>query len=411
MISKIRTVAVLSITITLQTLSAQEKLPQSPQEWEIYKNYYLIYSFRNNAPLLQELYKDPAVQTMLNDRNKRFEAGKDCPTTDCFIDALKWKESEITALNNKFQDLFVRNKSFQNFIENTLYPSLKYSKPESLNPKEYLQKALLQDLKAMNNVIDIYGAGKKPNYPDIDSISFNVKDKNYIELLRNVRFDVAADTEKNAFDQTLLSAIRLLEVNERWDAAQLEPLTKTENKEAYNKVKKTDFSKYPYASLLILGAGPQVYGQKISPMGMLRSRQALRVYQKGLAPFIIVSGGRVHPFKTQYTEAVEMKRYMVEVLGIPASAIIIDPFARHTTTNVRNAGRMIIDYGFPKDKWSLVSSSKTHIDYVEKAMDKRSIKELGTVPYIVGKRIDDLLLEYKPTAEAFLINPAEPLDP
>jgi len=411
MISKIRTVAVLSITITLQTLSAQEKQPQSPQEWEIYKNYYLIYSFRNNAPLLQELHKDPAVQTMLNDRNKRFEAGKDCPTTDCLIDALKWKESEITALNNKFQDLFVRNKSFQNFIENTLYPSLKYSKPESLNPKEYLQKALLQDLKAMNNVIDIYGAGKKPNYPDIDSISFNVKDKNYIELLRNVRFDVAADTEKNAFDQTLLSAIRLLEVNERWDAAQLEPLTKTENKEAYDKIKKTDFSKYPYASLLILGAGPQVYGQKISPMGMLRSRQALRAYKKGLAPFIIVSGGRVHPFKTQYTEAVEMKRYMVEVLGIPASAIIIDPFARHTTTNVRNAGRMIIDYGFPKDKWSLVSSSKTHIDYVEKAMDKRSIKELGTVPYIVGKRIDDLLLEYKPTPDAFLINPAEPLDP
>ncbi|WP_454060663.1 YdcF family protein [Elizabethkingia ursingii] len=411
MISKIRTVAALSIAITLQTLSAQEKQPQSPQEWEIYKNYYLIYSFRNNAPLLQELHKDPAVQTMLNDRNKRFEAGKDCPTTDCLIDALKWKESEITALNNKFQDLFARNKSFQNFIENTLYPSRKYSKPESLNPKEYLQKALLQDLTAMNNVIDIYGAGKKPNYPDIDSISFNVKDKNYIELLRNVRFDVAADTEKNAFDQTLLSAIRLLEVNERWDVAQLEPLTKTENKEAYDKVKKTDFSKYPYASLLILGAGPQVYGQKISPMGMLRSRQALRAYQKGLAPFIIVSGGRVHPFKTQYTEAVEMKHYMVEILGIPASAIIIDPFARHTTTNVRNAGRMIIDYGFPKDKWSLVSSSKTHIDYVEKAMDKRSIKELGAVPYIVGKRIDDLLLEYKPTAEAFLINPAEPLDP
>lgn len=254
MISKIRTVAVLSIAITLQTLSAQEKQPQSPQEWEIYKNYYLIYSFRNNTSLFQELHKDPAVQTMLNDRNKRFETGKDCPTTDCLIDALKWKESEITALNNKFQGLFARNKSFQSFIEHTLYPSRKYSKSESLNPKEYLQKALLQDIKAMNNVIDIYGAGKKPNYPDIDSISFNVKDKNYIELLRNVRFDVAADTEKNAFDQTLLSAIRLLEVNERWDAAMLEPLTKTENKEAYNKVKKTDFSKYPYASLLILGA-------------------------------------------------------------------------------------------------------------------------------------------------------------
>lgn len=72
---------------------------------------------------------------------------------------------------------------------------------------------------------------------------------------------------------------------------------------------------------------------------------------------------------------------------------------------------MIMDYGFPKDKWSLVSSSKTHIDYVEKAMDKRSLKELGTIPYVVGKRISDLLLEYKPTPEVFIINPAEPLDP
>ncbi|KAF5308674.1 hypothetical protein FQR65_LT18018 [Abscondita terminalis] len=161
-----------------------------------------------------------------------------------------------------------------------------------------------------------------------------------------------AASEKMLSFQTLLSAIRLLEINERWDAAQLEPLTKTENKEAFERIKKTDFSKYPYASLLILGAGPQIYGQKISPLGMLRSRQALRAYQKGLVPFIIVSGGRVHPFKTQYIEAVEMKRYMIDVLGIPSSAIIIDPFARHTTTNVRNAGRMIMDYGFPKDKWS-----------------------------------------------------------
>ena len=44
-------------------------------------------------------------------------------------------------------------------------------------------------------------------------------------------------------------------------------------------------------------------------------------------------------------------------------------------------------------------------------MDKRSLKELGTIPYVVGKRISDLLLEYKPTPEVFIINPAEPLDP
>ena len=141
MISKIRTVAVLSITITLQTFSAQEKQPQSQQEWEIYKNYYLTYAFRNNPSLVQELYKDSAVQTMLNDRNKRFDDGKDCLTTDCLIDALKWRESEITVLNNKFQDLYVKNKNFLNFIENTLFRSNRYKKQESQDPKEMLQQA------------------------------------------------------------------------------------------------------------------------------------------------------------------------------------------------------------------------------------------------------------------------------
>lgn len=126
MISKIRTVAALSITITLQTFSAQEKQPQSPQEWEIYKNYYLTYAFRNNPSLVQELYKDSAVQTMLNDRNKRFDDGKNCSTTECLIDALKWKDSEISILNNKFQDLYVKNKNFLNFIENTVFRAGKY---------------------------------------------------------------------------------------------------------------------------------------------------------------------------------------------------------------------------------------------------------------------------------------------
>ena len=89
MISKIRTVAVLSIAITLQTFSAQEKQPQSPQEWEIYKNYYLTYEFRIILPWYRSYIKTLLYKTMLNARNKRFDDGKDCPTTDCLIDAFK----------------------------------------------------------------------------------------------------------------------------------------------------------------------------------------------------------------------------------------------------------------------------------------------------------------------------------
>ncbi|WP_407484150.1 YdcF family protein [Elizabethkingia meningoseptica] len=413
MILKVLKISAFTVTAAIQLVTAQVKQPQTPQDWEIYKNYYFTYAFGKNTPLLKDLQQDQSVKTMLNDRNKRFTDGNNCQTTDCLINVFKWNEREISTLEQAFQKLYDQNKNFRSFLEKDIIASHQYGSQKTLTPKQYLQKLVLQDLTGMNHVIDIYGAGKKPDYPDIDSISFNVKDKSYIELLKNVQLDVAADTnEPSAYiNQTLFSAVRLLEVNERWDAAQLEPLTATENKAAYDKIKTTDFSKYPYSSLLILGAGPQTYRQKISPLGMLRSRQALRAYQKKLVPFIIVSGGRVHPYKTQYIEAVEMKRYMVETLGIPASAILIDPFARHTTTNVRNTGRLLLNYGFPKDKWALVSSSKSHIDYVEKAMDKRSQKELGTVPYLIGKRISDLMLEYRPTEDALIINPNEPLDP
>src|SRR5690606_3828858 len=156
--------------------------------------------------------------------------------------------------------------------------------------------------------------------------------------------------------------------------------------------------------------GPSQYHQPISPGGILRCRMAARVYKSGLAPFIIVSGGRVHPYKTPYIEAVEMKKYLIDVHGIPADAIIVEPHARHTTTNMRNAARLLLQYGFPTDKLSIVGSSINHINTVEK-MDARCIKELGYLPYSLGKRISDVLLEFSPSKEALRIDWNEPLDP
>jgi hypothetical protein len=134
----------------------------------------------------------------------------------------------------------------------------------------------------------------KPNYPRIDSISFDVSNKAYLLLLKDVRQDVLKDTKDDYQSSfvTMLTAVRLLEINERMDAAQLEPLMDGENKSAFEAIKKTDFSKYPYSLLLVLGAGPNVYDQPISPGGMLRARMAARAYFEGQAPFIVLSGGR-----------------------------------------------------------------------------------------------------------------------
>lgn len=105
-----------------------------------------------------------------------------------------------------------------------------------------------------------------------------------------------------------------------------------------------------------------------------------------------------------------MKKYLMEVLDVPEEAILIDPHARHTTTNLRNTARIMLSYGFPGDKPAIVTSSKPHIDAVENMAD-RCLKELGYVPYDLGKRLNDVVIEFRPRPEAFTIDPDEPLDP
>ncbi len=77
---------------------------------------------------------------------------------------------------------------------------------------------------------------------------------------------------------------------------------------------------------------------------------AVKRYRQGLAPLLLVSGGAVHPKRTPYNEALEMKKELMNVYGIPARAIIVEPHARHTTTNFRNAARLVYRYGIPADK-------------------------------------------------------------
>jgi hypothetical protein len=158
------------------------------------------------------------------------------------------------------------------------------------------------------------------------------------------------------------------------------------------------------------GEGPETYEEVISPGGIERCKLAANAYEDGLAPFILVSGGKVHPYKTKYCEAEEMKKYMVEKLGIPENAIIMEPHARHTTTNLRNAVRLMLQYRFPEGKPGLIVTDKDDNDYIAK-MDGRCKAELGYVPYKLGNRVSATELEFFAVPDAFQINPLEPLDP
>jgi hypothetical protein len=100
------------------------------------------------------------------------------------------------------------------------------------------------------------------------------------------------------------------------------------NQQAFTKVSTTKWLAYPYSHILVPGAGPDNSITPLSGEGMLRCRSAARAYYAGEAPFIVVSGGNVHPYKTKYNVAVEMRKYMIAKLHVPAYALMIDPHAR-----------------------------------------------------------------------------------
>ncbi|SJN47618.1 protein of unknown function DUF218 [Sphingobacterium sp. JB170] len=386
--------------------------PQTPQDWVLSKNYLASCLLFKNTEIRENIFSDPAIQALLVSRAERYAGAQECEDLACFLAAFKWSDAEMESLHEFMAKRFDSDKELQGLVQTALITSGAYGSATQSDPKAYFVKAIKQDMRYTNYVIDVYAGGAKPNYPRIDSISFDTSKKPYLGLLQDVRQDVLKDspTPHQAAFMTILTAVRLLEVNERMDAAQLEPIMEGENSKALTAIKTTNFQDYPYSLLLVLGAGPSKYDQPISPGGMLRARMAARAYFDGQAPFIVLSGGRVHPYKTPYIEAIEMKRYLIENLLVPQEAIILDPHARHTTTNLRNTARIMFRYGFPQDQFAMVTSSKVHIDAVV-GMADRCIKELGYVPYELGKRMSDVVLEFKPKVESMTIDPDEPLDP
>jgi hypothetical protein len=107
-----------------------------------------------------------------------------------------------------------------------------------------------------------------------------------------------------------------------------------------------------------------------------------------------------------------MKNYLMDQHGIEAKYIIIDPHARHTTTNFRNANRLMIRYGFPMDKLCVFTTTKSQTDYVMNSLfDKRNERELGYLPYFGKVRISNHDIEYLPSLFCLHLDPFDPLDP
>jgi hypothetical protein len=106
-----------------------------------------------------------------------------------------------------------------------------------------------------------------------------------------------------------------------------------------------------------------------------------------------------------------MKKYLIEKYKVPAARILVDPYARHTTTNFRNAARLAFRYRIPTDL-ALVTSSESHItSSIADEFRIRCIFELGYFPMEFIKRVSPVEAEFKPSVMSLFFDANDPLDP
>lgn len=337
------------------------------------------------------------------------------PGVDSVYGLFKWNRQDSVNLDQAMRSMYKTNPvPFDQLINNHLRPSGYYQRFVTLDNIDFLMRAWGQYLKGINYIIDQYGLGKKMRYPAIDSASYDAHGEYYsymIDQLFNFLDEKAADMN-TFYEPSLAVSLKLMDANDRDEPARFEPLEEGENKAAAKKVKQTDWNKYTYSAILVPGEGPELPTEPLSLGGKIRCELAAARFKKGIAPFVILSGGYCHPFHTSYCEAIEMKKYLMSKFGIPENAIIVEPQARHTTTNFRNGGRLMIRYGMPVDKKAIcVTASDQAAGIASKGFDNRNMKELGYLPYKDKEQIAIHEIIFYPVIECLHTDPFDPLDP
>ena len=374
------------------------------------KNFFLLSLFQRDPEIGRLLRQSPSLKKITNDKVRALRAAANCNDVECFDRSFRFQEPTIETVAVQLRTL-ARHPAFKRLISKDMRPSGAFIKYGARSDSEMLVAAWKDAANGMNRLLRVYGLGKDPFYKNIDRVSFDVSTEEYLQLLKMKLAEINLSRDTLFFEPTLSFSIKLLEANRRDEAARYEPLEEGENKAALQYLKNIRWNDYPYSFILVLGSGPPE-GVTLSKIATKRADQGAQLLIERKAPLIILSGGHVHPMQTPYNEAIEMKKYVMEKFKIPEQSILIDPYARHTTTNFRNAGRLAFRSGIPSERNALVTSSEDHIGIVTKdGFRIRCTTELGYFPIEFITRTSPVTAEFKPSVGSLFFDANDPLDP
>jgi len=385
---------------TASVLALALVLAQPAQAAQVHDQHWSLLAGRI-FPTLVELEgrdatspKGEALEDALKARRVRLDACQHQAT--CLFNASMWTDQEIAVAAD--------------YADRTLAKTA--AKPA--DPDDGVKVRITRELHGLNDIIKVYGLGGVPINPQIDgpidpplTAQFTVTAADAALLGEDGAADPVA-----SLDPSIATALALLDVNDRDDAIAFEPLDQAYNGAAMARAATLDWKTYRYTAILVPGKGPDDQATPLSARGKLRVRMAAERFADGLAPFIIVSGGAVHPRGTKYVEAVEMRKALIERYGIPVDRIVLEPYARYTITNLRNATRRLMALGAPLDMDVLVVSDADQIKSIDTPDFKaRNQDRLGYQPEVSETRLSPYELTYRPSALSQRLNPADPLDP
>lgn len=332
----------------------------------------------------------------------------------CYLDKISLSSDDIAKVDVELRRLAEQNPAFELFLTRSFREKGFFPQFSQLPPEDYVGAVWSESVESAAYILDAYGLGQGLRYPKIDSGFYGPDDERLGLMLRHATEHVLDDRQEKKlfFESWSRLVLDLLIIQQRQEAANFEPLSLGENAAALMRSKTTDWSSYPYAAIVTLGAGNREQESGLATLAAFRSRLAARRYFDGLAPFIIVSGGNVHPARTLDNESYLMKQDLMVTHGVAENAIIIEPFARHTTTNLRNASRRLLELGAPTDKALLLTTSKSQSQYIEsKRFQTRCENELGYQPVFIENRLSDFDLTMKINPMSHQLDPMDPLDP
>jgi uncharacterized SAM-binding protein YcdF (DUF218 family) len=155
-------------------------------------------------------------------------------------------------------------------------------------------------------------------------------------------------------------------------------------------------------AIVVLGAAQ--YNGVPSPLFQRRLDHAIQLYRDGIAPLLIVTGGKGRELDVT-TEAEAAQAYSI-THGVPSAAILVEDRGRNTLESLRSVGSILHDRGLQS---AVVVSNRTHM-----LRSLRMARDLGIEAYgspatatspaesSLGAQVEDTLHEIGGLAAYFL---------